>query len=66
MTESRPESVWGGRVQEIDELFKMFRVLGTPNEQLWPGVSKFPDFKATFPKWPPRPIQEVRLSSWEV
>jgi len=36
---------------EIDELFKIFQVLGTPNEQIWPGVSQLPDFKQTFPKW---------------
>ena len=34
---------------EIDELFKIFRTLGTPNEELWPGVSKLPDYKPTFP-----------------
>jgi cyclin-dependent kinase len=27
------------------------RVLGTPNELDWPGVTSFPDFKASFPKW---------------
>jgi len=37
---------------EIDELFKIFRTLGTPNEELWPGVSKLPDYKPTFPNWP--------------
>lgn len=47
-------------VQEIDELFKIFKVLGTPNDRLWPGVTRFPDFKQTFPKWPPRAIHEVR------
>ncbi|KAI9712771.1 MAG: Cyclin-dependent kinase catalytic subunit [Bogoriella megaspora] len=36
---------------EIDEIFKIFRVLGTPSEQDWPGVTSFPDFKASFPKW---------------
>lgn len=36
---------------EIDEIFKIFRVLGTPNEQEWPGVTSFPDFKPSFPKW---------------
>ena len=42
----------GWRVtQEIDELFKIFRVLGTPHEGTWPGVSQFADFKDTFPKW---------------
>lgn len=36
---------------EIDEIFKIFRVLGTPTEQDWPGVTSFPDFKSSFPKW---------------
>ncbi len=36
---------------EIDQLFRIFRVLTTPTEELWPGVSQLPDFKATFPSW---------------
>ncbi|KAI9727052.1 MAG: Cyclin-dependent kinase catalytic subunit [Cirrosporium novae-zelandiae] len=36
---------------EIDEIFKIFRLLGTPGEDSWPGVTSFPDFKASFPKW---------------
>ena len=36
---------------EIDELFRIFRVLGTPNEDCWPGVSQLSDFKADFPHW---------------
>ncbi|KAK9808683.1 hypothetical protein WJX72_001863 [[Myrmecia] bisecta] len=44
---------------EIDELFKIFRVLGTPDESSWPGVSQFPDYKATFPKWHPKSMQEI-------
>ena len=40
---------------EIDELFKIFRTLGTPNEELWPGVSKLPDYKPTFPNCTPSP-----------
>ncbi len=54
---------------EIDEIFKIFkyaplseffssltkyRLLGTPTEAEWPGVSDktcFPDFKPSFPKW---------------
>ncbi|PCH00273.1 Hypothetical protein PENO1_039860 [Penicillium occitanis (nom. inval.)] len=36
---------------EIDEIFKIFRLLGTPDENTWPGVSSFPDFKPSFPKW---------------
>ena len=26
--------------------------MGTPDDSVWPGVSKLPDFKSTFPKWP--------------
>ncbi|KAJ8939728.1 hypothetical protein NQ314_011014 [Rhamnusium bicolor] len=36
---------------EIDQLFRIFRVLKTPTEDLWPGVSTLPDYKATFPNW---------------
>lgn len=33
-------------------------VLGTPDEVEWPGVTSFPDYKPTFPKWkrPDAPI----------
>ncbi|KII90384.1 hypothetical protein PLICRDRAFT_38903 [Plicaturopsis crispa FD-325 SS-3] len=36
---------------EIDQIFRIFRVLGTPNEQTWPGVSNLPDYKPSFPQW---------------
>ncbi|XP_014259703.1 cyclin-dependent kinase 1 [Cimex lectularius] len=36
---------------EIDQLFRIFRVLRTPTEETWPGVSKLPDFNQTFPSW---------------
>ncbi|CCG83246.1 Cell division control protein [Taphrina deformans PYCC 5710] len=36
---------------EIDEIFKIFRTLGTPSEPVWPGVTQLPDYKATFPNW---------------
>ena len=26
-------------------------ILGTTSEQEWPGVTSFPDFKPSFPKW---------------
>lgn len=25
--------------------------LGTPGEDVWPGVTSYPDFKSSFPKW---------------
>ncbi|KZS86863.1 Pkinase-domain-containing protein [Sistotremastrum niveocremeum HHB9708] len=36
---------------EIDQIFKIFRVLGTPSEATWPGVTQLPDYKTTFPHW---------------
>ncbi|NXH17689.1 CDK2 kinase, partial [Bucco capensis] len=36
---------------EIDQLFRIFRTLGTPDEASWPGVTSMPDYKPTFPKW---------------
>ena len=44
---------------EIDELFRIFRVLGTPSEEQWPGVSQLPDFKPTFPQWKSKPLADV-------
>ncbi|KAL9329097.1 hypothetical protein ACSQ67_004100 [Phaseolus vulgaris] len=44
---------------EIDELFKIFRILGTPNEDTWPGVTSLPDFKSAFPKWQPKDLKTV-------
>jgi cyclin-dependent kinase 2 len=36
---------------EIDELFRIFRVLGTPDDGLWRGVEALPDYKTQFPQW---------------
>jgi len=44
---------------EIDELFHIFRQLGTPTEASWPGVSSLPDFKSVFPRWEKQPLRKV-------
>jgi cyclin-dependent kinase len=44
---------------EIDQLFRVFRVLGTPTEEVWPGISSYPDFKQTFPKWNAASLKET-------
>ena len=44
---------------EIDQLFKIFKVLGTPNEDTFPGVSALPDFKPTFPKWRSQSLERL-------
>eukprot|EP00873_Tetraselmis_striata_P012628 jgi/Tetstr1/432892/TSEL_022241.t1 len=41
---------------EIDQIFHIFRMLGTPNETTWPNVSELPDFKDNFPKWRPQSL----------
>eukprot|EP01132_Coremiostelium_polycephalum_P004859 gene4859-6056_t len=37
---------------EIDQIYRIFRILGTPNESNWPGVTSLPDYVQTFPNWP--------------
>lgn len=36
----------------------MHRILGTPDETIWPGVTSFPDFKTSFPKWSREPTSK--------
>jgi len=36
---------------EIDQIFKIFRVQGTPHENNWPDALKLSDMKPTFPKF---------------
>ena len=38
---------------EADQLDSIFRHLGTPTEEIFPGVSELPEFKAQFPAYPP-------------
>lgn len=40
-----------------DQLLKIFRLMGTPSERSWPGISSFPEYKQT---WPVYATQELR------
>ena len=40
-----------------DQLLKIFRLMGTPSERSWPGISAFPEYK---PTWPVYATQELR------
>ena len=51
---------------EIDQIFKIFKVLGTPCEGNWAEALKLPDFKATFPKWKGIPLTEHTQNLEEV
>ncbi|KAH3686408.1 hypothetical protein WICPIJ_002587 [Wickerhamomyces pijperi] len=43
---------------EIDQIFRIFRILGTPTPEVWPDVAYLPDFKPTFPKWSRKNLQD--------
>ncbi|KAI9479515.1 phospho-Cdk2 in complex with cyclin B [Zychaea mexicana] len=43
---------------QIDELFRIFQLLGTPSEDLWAGVTTLPDFNITFPCWKRKNLRE--------
>ncbi|XP_062157483.1 cyclin-dependent kinase G-2 isoform X2 [Alnus glutinosa] len=43
------EPLFNGKT-EFDQLDKIFRILGTPNEAIWPGFSKLPGVKINFVK----------------
>lgn len=42
-----------------DALFSLpeYRLLGTPDEEAWPGVTQLPDYKNSFPQWKAKPIR---------
>jgi len=42
---------------QIQQLINIFRLLGTPNEQLWPGVTQLSDWHE-FPQWRPQDISK--------
>jgi len=37
----------------------MCRILGTPNEEVWPGVRELPDYKPTFPQWSRQDVSRI-------
>ncbi|TVU15465.1 hypothetical protein EJB05_38986 [Eragrostis curvula] len=45
------EPLFNGK-NEFEQLDKIFRTLGTPNEKIWPGYSKLPGVKVNFVKQP--------------
>ncbi|KAE9405061.1 Pkinase-domain-containing protein [Gymnopus androsaceus JB14] len=44
---------------EINQIFKIFKIMGMPNKQAWPGVSALLDYKATFPQWSTKDLSGV-------
>jgi len=44
---------------EIDELFKIFQKLGTPDNESWKGVEEFPEYKSVFPRWKKKDLSTI-------
>lgn len=42
-----------------DQLLKIFKLMGTPNEHTWPGVSSLPNFKSNFPLYAPQDLRAI-------
>jgi len=47
---------------EIDEIFRIFRLLGTPTPDTWPDCAKLRDFNAQFPRWAPKKLESVLVT----
>lgn len=47
---------------EIDTIFRIFRMCGTPGDEVWQGVTSLPNFKKEFPKWKDTEFAEVRAA----
>lgn len=44
---------------EIDTIKKIFRLLGTPTEEIWPGFSQLSNIDPSLPKHEPQPLQQL-------
>eukprot|EP00930_Biecheleria_cincta_P019872 TRINITY_DN15070_c1_g1_i1.p1 TRINITY_DN15070_c1_g1~~TRINITY_DN15070_c1_g1_i1.p1 ORF type:complete len:324 (+),score=77.68 TRINITY_DN15070_c1_g1_i1:57-1028(+) len=51
---------------EIDTIFKVFQKLGTPTEDIWPGLGEMEFFKPSFPKWPAKGWDKIRNTKAQI
>lgn len=42
-----------------DELQKIFRIMGTPNERTWPGISQMPNYRDNFQIFIPQDLRTI-------
>ncbi|GMG11611.1 unnamed protein product [[Candida] boidinii] len=42
-----------------DQLLKIFRLMGTPNERSWPGVSQYPNYRNNFNMFVPQDLRVI-------
>ena len=46
---------------DLDQLAKIFMAMGTPTEEVWPGVKKLPDY-VEFKSYPGTPLKVLNHS----
>jgi len=52
------------RTLEIEVIFNIFRLLGSPTEETWPNIrQQLLDWSPDFPQWQKRPLLDVALNS---
>jgi serine/threonine protein kinase len=44
---------------ELDQMYRIFRILGTPTEQEWPGVTGFEHYRQQFPAFEKKSLSNV-------
>lgn len=44
---------------EIDEIHKIFKAFGTPDESTWPGVTKLKEWRNNFPNWTEKSMEAL-------
>lgn len=49
---------------EIDHLFRIFQMTGTPGQDLWPDAVSFPAFSPRFPVYKPIDFKSVACDYW--
>ena len=47
---------------EIGQIFKIFKMLGTPTEETWQGFKDLPEMKLTFPQWKVQGNENIRTA----
>ncbi|ONM03191.1 Cyclin-dependent kinase B1-1 [Zea mays] len=52
-----PEPLFPGD-SELQRLLHIFKLLGTPNEEMWPGVGKLPNWHV-YPQWKPTKLSTL-------
>lgn len=47
-----------GNGYEIEQIFKIFEIMGTPSVNYWSNLPNLPDYKFSFPKWPKQSLSK--------